>query len=174
VKTALRLQLGAMLLVAFASPVYAFDVDGGFGEPGCCGGAVGLLGYFGTGGGDDCIECLPEPLRESAKPLAESYRKSDVETLLGQRYEGALCTHHPCGAFNEDTASDFLDDMISEFRREQDLRLAKWGLAAGIGGLFVAVLALLESWRSNARGRRAEERIVRNETKLETLEKASQ
>ncbi|MEP1206072.1 MAG: hypothetical protein ABJL64_20110 [Rhizobiaceae bacterium] len=130
-------------------------------------------GSGGSSGGNGCGGCLPAVLRESAKPLSESFRNTAIPELIAQKYEKSLCNHHPCGNFAEETAAEFLGDLVSEFRREEDLKVAKWGLATGIGGFIIAVLAFVQSLLSNMKTRRATERIVRNETKLEYLEKSA-
>lgn len=154
-------MLASILAVLIATSAFALGESEGEGG-----------GLFGEGGGNGCggIQCLPEALRDSAGPLRESLELADIGQLIEQKYDRVLCDRHPCGAFSEDVAADFVDDLISFFQREEDQKIAQRGLYAGLAGAFLAVVALCQTHLANKRLKNAENRSIRNEAHLAYLE----
>jgi len=139
----------------------------GVGESGagCCGSTVWIDDGY---GGNNCCE-FPESLEDDASVVRDSFKGTELQSLLDQQILETLCENHGCGVLSETQASQLLDRMIASRAaaiEAQDRREARW--TARIGVVFAA-FGLLISWLALRQSAKAERQSARNEVEIEHL-----
>jgi hypothetical protein len=114
---------------------------------------------FGESGGDGgcCGGIFPQELQDQASELETSFQNTAPEELRRQWVTETLCETNPCGLITEEQAKELLDRIEADKRRGEDRFLSWVGVAAGVPGFFMGLIAL---WRTFPARRRRRQIVV--------------
>jgi hypothetical protein len=124
----------------------------------------------GLGEGDDSGCCIvPKELEADASALEKQFLLVDQKTLRLQRFAKSLCSNHNCGGFDEEQASQLLDDLIQEHERNNGWWFNFAAAFSGIAGVVFGALGLILAWLAHKQSTAAERQSARNEVEISHL-----